>query len=85
MCDVTREMKSPPMPKATKPIETAVVLPDGITISLKAPVIDIYLCIGCGICETRCPVVDGPAICCTSVGETRSEKNRLLLDVLKQR
>ena len=45
---------------------------------------DLDLCIGCGICETRCPVVDEPAICCTSVGETRSGKNRLLLDILKQ-
>jgi NAD-dependent dihydropyrimidine dehydrogenase PreA subunit len=45
---------------------------------------DLDLCIGYGICETRCPVVDEPAIYCTSVGEMRSEKTRLLLDVLKQ-
>jgi ferredoxin len=62
----------------------AVVLPDGTTVTQKAPIIDLDLCIGCGICETRCPVVDEPAIYCMSVGETRSEKNRLLLDVLKQ-
>ena len=78
------EEHCPTSPKAIKLIEMAVVLPDGTTVTQKAPVIDLDLCIGCGICETRCPVVDEPAIYCTSVGETRSEKNRLLLDVLKQ-
>jgi ferredoxin len=73
-----------PNAQGHKLIETAVVLPDGITVSLKAPVLDLDLCIGYGICKTRCPVVDGPAICCTSVGETRSENYRLLLDVLMQ-
>ena len=43
---------------------------------------DIELCIGCGICENKCPVMDDPAIFVTSVGETRSEKNRLLLEIL---
>ena len=47
----------------------------------KAPVIDLELCIGCGICENKCPVMDDPAIFVTSVGETRSETNRLLLDI----
>ena len=45
----------------------------------KAPVIDLSLCIGCGICENKCPVMDDPAIYVTSVGEQRSETNRLLL------
>ena len=40
-------------------------------------------CIGCGICENKCPVMDDPAIYCTSVGEDRSEKNRLLLETIQ--
>jgi len=78
------EEHCPTSPKAIKLIENEAVLPDGTRVIQKAPVIDLDICIGCGICETRCPVVDDPAIYCTSVGESRSEKNRLLLDVLKQ-
>jgi ferredoxin len=58
-------------------------LPDGSILTPAAPVIDLDLCIGCGICETKCPVLDAPAIYVTSVGEDRSEKNQLLLDLLK--
>jgi polyferredoxin/formate hydrogenlyase subunit 6/NADH:ubiquinone oxidoreductase subunit I len=46
---------------------------------IKRPRVDLKLCIGCGICETKCPVVDIPAIYVTSIGESRSEDNRLLL------
>jgi ferredoxin len=44
--------------------------------------VDLDLCIGCGVCENKCPVMDAPAIFVTSVGETRSERNRLLLELL---
>jgi ferredoxin len=57
---------------------------DGTTATQKAPVIDNALCIGCGICETKCPVVDEPAIYVTSVGEVRSKTNQLLLPLLGQ-
>jgi polyferredoxin len=46
---------------------------------LKQPRVDLELCIGCGICETKCPVVGRPAIYVTSVGESRSEENQLLM------
>jgi polyferredoxin len=46
---------------------------------LKQPRVDLELCIGCGICETKCPVVGRPAIYVTSVGESRSKENQLLL------
>jgi polyferredoxin/formate hydrogenlyase subunit 6/NADH:ubiquinone oxidoreductase subunit I len=37
------------------------------------PVVDLKLCIGCGICEQKCPVVgDRRAIYVTAEGETRS-------------
>lgn len=44
------------------------------------PRIDLDLCIGCAICMHVCPVVDQPAVVVTSIGETRSPLNRVLLD-----
>jgi polyferredoxin len=52
---------------------------DGREILLRQPHVDLSLCIGCGICEARCPVLGRPAIYVSSVGETRSRDNRLLL------
>ena len=46
---------------------------------VKQPRVDLELCIGCGICEAKCPVVGRPAIYVTSVGESRSKENQLLL------
>lgn len=46
---------------------------------VKQPHVDLELCIGCGICETKCPVLGTPAIYVSSVGESRSKTNRLLL------
>ncbi|MBI5187610.1 MAG: 4Fe-4S binding protein [Nitrospirae bacterium] len=46
---------------------------------LKQPKVDLELCIGCGICETKCPVIDRPAIYVTSIGESRSKDNQLFL------
>jgi polyferredoxin len=78
------EEHCPTSPKAIKLLKTEVKRPDGSIQTPLAPVIDLDLCIGCGICENKCPVVDDPAIFVTSVGETRSEKNRLLLEIIKQ-
>jgi len=38
----------------------------------KKPYIDEDLCVGCGICETKCPLADRAAVLVTSRGETRS-------------
>jgi ferredoxin len=46
---------------------------------VKVPVVETELCIGCGICENKCPVVDLAGIRVTSVGETRNPGNRLKL------
>jgi ferredoxin len=51
----------------------------GREIVVSQPRVDLDLCVGCGICEAECPVVDRPAIFVTSLGESRSRKNRLLL------
>src|ERR1019366_4403649 len=36
-------------------------------------------CVGCGACEFACPVRDRPAVYVTSVGESRSKTNQLLM------
>ena len=76
------EEHCPTSPKAIKFMMVQTQLPDGTVATQKAPVIDQDLCIGCGICENNCPVVDDPAIFVTSIGEQRSETNRLLLPVV---
>lgn len=52
---------------------------DGKELMLKQPHVDLELCIGCGICETKCPVLGQPAVTVTSIGESRSKDNQLLL------
>lgn len=51
----------------------------GKIVVVKQPHVDLELCIGCGICETKCPVLGRPAIYVMNVGESRSKENRLLL------
>lgn len=77
------EEHCPVSPKAIKFVTTEVELADGTIKTPKAPVVILEDCTGCGICENKCPVVDMPAIYITSVGESRSERNQLLLDILK--
>ncbi len=60
--------------------EVEVVRHDGERRTVKQPHVDIELCIGCGICETKCPVQDLPAIRVTSANEDRNPENRVLLE-----
>ena len=69
-------------PTPTKAIwldEVSVRNRKGEAVQVRQPRVDLDLCIGCGICEARCPVVDSPAIRVTSVGESRSRENRVVL------
>lgn len=52
---------------------------DGGAVALRRPHVDAELCIGCCICVNVCPVVDRPAIQVTSIGESRSAQNRVIL------
>jgi len=73
------EEHCPTSPKAIWLEEDEVLLRDGSTIKVQKPHIDIEKCWGCGICEYVCPVVNKPAIYVTNIGESRSEKNKILL------
>ena len=77
------EEHCPVSPKAIKFIKIDIPRPDGVIKTPLAPQIEVDSCTGCGICETKCPVVDLPAIYITSVGETRSEQNQMRLDLIQ--
>jgi polyferredoxin len=48
--------------------------------TVKQPSLDPSKCVGCGACEHACPVQDRPAVYVTSVGESRSRSNQILLN-----
>lgn len=69
-----------PTPKKAIWLEnTKVKDANGKQVDVRQPHVDLNLCIGCGICETKCPVLGQPAIYITSIGESRSKDNQLLL------
>jgi len=72
------EEHCPTSPKAIV-FEPKTISTDNGDVELKMPIVDPELCIGCGICEYVCPVGEKAAIYCSSVGEDRSEDNKILL------
>ena len=69
-----------PTPKKAVWFETVQVRDrSGRMVTLQQPRVDLELCIGCGICEAKCPVLGRPAITVTNLGESRSKENQLLL------
>jgi len=69
-----------PTPKKAIWLEKAKVMnKDGKEQNLNQPHVDLELCIGCGLCEAKCPILGKPAIYVTSSGESRSKDNQLLL------
>ena len=77
-CVVCEEV-CPTSPKAIQSIDEEVKDVYGKLVTLNKPFIVPDLCIGCGICQAECPVVDQPAVYVTAVGESRSRARRLLL------
>jgi Pyruvate/2-oxoacid:ferredoxin oxidoreductase delta subunit len=77
-CVVCEEV-CPTSPKAIGTYDEELTRWDGASVILNKPYMRPELCIGCGICERECPVVDDAAVYVTAVGETRSKDRSLLL------
>jgi polyferredoxin len=70
----------PTAPKAVYLQEEVATDSRGRPVKVKRPYIDASQCTGCGACEYACPVQDKKAIYITSVGESRSTTNQILLE-----
>ena len=70
----------PTSPKAIYLRPADVIDAAGIAKQVKQPYLDPSRCVGCGACEYACPVQDRPAVYVTSVGESRSLTNQILLN-----
>ncbi|MDO9017065.1 MAG: 4Fe-4S binding protein [Deltaproteobacteria bacterium] len=78
-CIVCEEF-CPTSPKSIWVEEIDVPDRNGQMVHVQRPHVDPQLCIGCGACEKVCPVQDRPAVYVTSVGESRSRTNVILLE-----
>ena len=70
----------PTSPKAIYLRPADVIDAAGDLKQVKQPYLDPSKCVGCGACEHACPVQDRPAVYVTSVGESRSRTNQILLN-----
>jgi len=52
----------------------------GVAKTIKQPHIDPSLCVGCGACEYACPLREHPAVYVTSIGESRSPNNHIVVN-----
>ncbi len=72
-CIVCEELCPTPQ-KAIRFREVSVQNELGETVRVKQPYVIDELCIGCGICENKCPLPGRSAILVTSAGESRLQK-----------
>jgi polyferredoxin len=77
-CIVCQEV-CPTSPKAIYLKKDVLIRPDGQKLEVQLPYVDLKGCVGCGICENKCPVRGLPAIRTIAAGESRSLENQILL------
>lgn len=75
----------PTSPKAIYLLSAEAADSGGQFKQIRQPHIDPNRCVGCGACEFACPVKDRPAVYVTSIGESRSPTNQILLQRANQR
>jgi polyferredoxin/formate hydrogenlyase subunit 6/NADH:ubiquinone oxidoreductase subunit I len=77
-CIVCQE-HCPTSPKAIYLKNEVVTTAAGTRLEVQLPFVDLKRCVGCGICENKCPLKGLPAIRTIAAGESRSLRNRILL------
>jgi ferredoxin len=77
-CIVCQEV-CPTSPKAIYLKADVATAPDEKNLEVQLPFVDLKRCIGCGICENKCPVRGLPAIRTIAAGESRSLRNQIIL------